>query len=136
MRIAFDIGGVLSKYPDILRPLALLLQHAGVDVLVITDMHDHAAVVGVLALNGFEFIPPANVFTADYDKHGEGCKAELLKELRVDVFLDDFIGYVVPGGAPVRLLVMPDASRPYYHESWKMPDGEATFGRRTYQRKA
>lgn len=132
-RVAFDIGGVISKYPE-LRAMAECLARGGAEIFVITDIHDRAHVLDVLAANAFGFVPSENVRTADYDRHGEGCKAEILRELEIDVFLDDFIGYVTPGGAPVRCLVMPDASRPYYHETWTTLGGEATFGRRTYSK--
>ena len=134
VRVAFDIGGVLSKYPDELRRLARCVVAGGGEVFVITDMHDRAHVLDTLAANAFGFVPAENVYTADYDQHGEGCKAELLRELVVDVFLDDFVGYVTPGGAPIRCLVMPDASKPYYHESWTTLGGEPTFSRRTYSK--
>lgn len=136
MRIAFDIGGVLSKYPDILRPFARALVESGVVVFVITDMQPHATVLETLALNGFDFIDPRNVRVADYTAHGEGCKAELLRSLDIDIILDDFIGYVADPSCPIRCLVMPDSSRPYYHESWKCVDGEADFGRRVYRTEA
>lgn len=132
MRVAFDIGGVLSKYPDIFRDLIKRMVRAGVDVFVITDMHDMDQIEGMLTLNGFESLLPFT-HSADYDTHGEGCKAELLRELKIDLFFDDFIGYVTAGGCPVRCLVMPDASRPYYHDSWKGVPGEPEFGRRVYK---
>lgn len=134
MKIAFDIGGVISKYPDIFRVLMLQLQHAGATVLVITDMHGHDEVVELLKLNDFDFVPLANIHCADYDTHGEGCKALLCEELGVDMFYDDFIGYTTAGGAPVRLLVMPDATRPYYADNWKVPK-ESKFGRQRYTKR-
>lgn len=133
IRIAFDIGGVLSKYPDILRPLLRTLVDGGASVFVLTDMHPHALVMATLKINGFDFIEEAAVIVADYTKHGEGCKAELLKSLAIDIFLDDFIGYVADPSCPIRCLVMPDSSRPYYATTWKTVDGEADFGRRTYK---
>ena len=133
-RVAFDIGGVLSKFPDILRPIAQALIDGGVDVYVITDMHDHAQVVATLRDNGFGFIPPDRVHCADYATHGEGCKAELLRELAIDMILDDHPGYVAVQGCPIRCLVMPDAERPYWHEDWKASDGASDFGRRVYRK--
>lgn len=135
VRVAFDIGGVLSKYPDILREMARALMLGGASIFVITDMLDRSAVLEMLVRNGFEFVPVENVYTADYDTHGEGCKAVLLESLRIDVFLDDFIGYAAVGGAPVRCLVMPDASLPYYAEAWQTVGDEGSFGRRVYPRK-
>ena len=132
LRVAFDIGGVLSKYPDELRRMANCLNAGGAEVFVLTDMLNREHVLNILSANGFAFIRPDRVHLAQYDQHGEGCKAELLRDLSIDVFLDDCIGYVTPGGAPVRCLVMPDATRPYYHETWKSL-GEDSFGRATYK---
>lgn len=134
-RVAFDIGGVLSKYPDLFRPLVACLISGGVEVYVITDMRDKSKVLQTLEMNGFGMIDPDRVFTADYDTHGEGCKAVLLEDLKIDMFFDDFVGYVVEPVCPVRLLVMPDASKPYWAESWKTPDQD-DFGRRCFKREA
>ncbi len=132
MRVAFDIGGVLSKYPGQFRLLSRILDEAGIEVHIITDMHPKETVLEHLALNGFEFIPADHVHSADYDAYGEGCKAVLLEQLRIDLFVDDFIGYVAAGGAPIRLLVMPDATRPYYHDDWHVPGDQPLFGRRVW----
>jgi hypothetical protein len=48
MKIAFDIGGVLSKFPDQFRHLALLAISGSWEVFVITDMHDRASVLKML----------------------------------------------------------------------------------------
>jgi predicted glycosyltransferase len=53
MKVAFDIGGVLSKYPDVFRPLIVQLQHTGIEVFVITDMHDVEKIAEMLAENDF-----------------------------------------------------------------------------------
>jgi len=129
VKIAFDIGGVLSKYPDLFRPLVVQLQAAGVQVFVITDVPDRSEVLEMLRLNDFAMIPEANVYSADYATHGETCKAVLLREQGIDMFFDDFIGYVAVDGCPVRCLVMPDATRPYYHETWKTVGTSWDFGR-------
>lgn len=132
MRIAFDIGGVLSKYPDEFVQLLQSLK-SDHDLFVITDMHDKDEVVRTLENNGFSFIKPENVYCANYTSHGEMCKAFLLKELKIDMFFDDFSGYLQwdqsLGPAPIRLQIQPDAYRPYWAESWKT-DCDSDFGRR------
>lgn len=137
MRIAFDIGGVLSKHPQLYLSLIRKLLSESVmnndsfEVFVITDM-DRNKALDSLRLNDFLYpngpIYEQNVLSADYSQHGEMCKDVLLKALGIDIFFDDFVGYVVGNGAPVRLLVMPDAAAAYYHDDWKTPD-EASFGR-------
>jgi hypothetical protein len=101
VRVAFDIGGVLSKYPTILRAMASALHQGGAEVFVITVMQNWAKVRELLDANGFEFIPDGNLILADFERYGEGCKAVLLEQLYIDVFLDDFPAYV-SWGCPVR----------------------------------
>lgn len=129
VKVAFDIGGVLSKYPDEFRPLVLaLLASPLAEVYVLSDMKPHAKAVAFCHDNGFP-VPPERVVCCDYEAHGEECKAVEMRRLGVQVHVDDFPGYVA-GGCPVRLLVMPDPSRDYYHPSWKTDGSEGNFGRR------
>ena len=129
IKIAIDIGGVLSKYPDILKPLIKILRGvAGVQVLILTDMKRDKALT-MLSDNGVD-IDPEDVHSADYDTHGEACKAVLCAELGVHMLIDDHLGYVcIPGDPPLRLLVQPDASLPYYHPTWKTGSDSGSFGR-------
>jgi len=138
LRIAFDIGGVLSKYPEEFNKLASSLWFAGGNELhVITDMHDKKDVIKQLRDNHFSetLIPTQNIHCADYAKHGELCKAVLLRDLKIDMFYDDFMGYTMwPvhfGPAPIRCLIMPDGYKPYWHPDWKNNGGD--FGRRVYK---
>ncbi len=135
MRIAFDIGGVISKYPDHFRKLIDVLRaNPECDVFCITDMHDRQYVLTQLDDNEIR-IPHDNVFCADYKTHGEFCKAVLLKELNIDLFFDDFGAYTTWdstfGEAPVRMLVQPDPFRPYWADDWKVRD-DLDFGRRRF----
>lgn len=136
MRVAFDIGGVLSKYPDQFRRLIERLMDPrptfnNVEVFIITDMHDIDEVYEMLVLNGFGRIKKTNVYCADYKTHGEGCKAELLRELKIDLFFDDFLGYMMLPCDTIRCLIIPDPHKPYWHESWETKD-KSDFGRRVY----
>jgi len=136
LKIAFDIGGVLSKYPAEFRKLLADLDgNDDIELFVITDMHDKDEVVKQLNENLGYFFSPKNVYCADYEKHGELCKAVLLRDLKIDMFYDDFVGYTMwpPhfGPAPIRMLVMPDGYRPYWHPDWKCSGGD--FGRRVYK---
>lgn len=130
LRVGFDIGGLISKYPDIFRPYIAALVAGGVEVFVITDMPDHAAVVRLLDENGFGMIEPERVLVADYNAHGELCKAVLLKRHRISIFHDDHPGYLTEDVCPVRLLAMPDPRRAYYAPEWRTGDDAADFGRR------
>lgn len=140
LRIAFDVGGVLSKYPDQMFMLIEVLQQGGrhvrltdgsaaLEVHIVSDMHPVDKITDMLRRNGFA-VPGDQVHSADFKTHGEACKAVLCAELGIDVLIDDYIGYVAtPGSPPVRLLVMPDASRPYYAEQWQTDGSEGDFGR-------
>lgn len=131
MKLAIDVGGVLSKHPDIFRPLIEELDgSARVEVFVLSDMHPHERIQEMLRLNGI-YLPDERVVSADYAAHGESCKAVACERLGIDLLIDDFPGYVgTPGKPRARLLVMPDPSEPYYHDSWATDGTEGNFGRR------
>lgn len=136
MKIAFDIGGVLSKYPDIFRPLVDLLCNRGndprygIEVYIISDMKPHEKAVAFCHDNGF-MVPAERIICANYEIDGEMCKAETCWSLGIDILIDDFPGYVATLHCPpVRLLVMPDPTRPYYADQWKTDGSEGEFGRR------
>lgn len=134
MRIGFDIGGVLSKYPDVFNKFIESLGNCF--LFCITDQHPKEEVIKTLLNNGFgRWFGINNVFCADYEKHGNMCKAVLIKELELDMFIDDFDGYLqwdsTLGKQPILLKIMPDAFQPYWSDSW-ICDG-AEFGRRKYE---
>tara|TARA_Y100000034_G_scaffold134957_1_gene205018 strand:- start:692 stop:1129 length:438 start_codon:yes stop_codon:yes gene_type:complete len=132
MKIAFDIGGVLSKYPDEFRSLIRSLLNSTCEIYVITDMHDKAEVMQMLYENNFP-VTDNHIYIADYKKYGEFCKAVILAELKIDIFIDDFQGYLQwdsqLGKPPIRLLVAPDGFAPYWHQDWITKD-KSDFGRR------
>ena len=129
MRIAFDVGGVLSKYPHVFRPLIhALLKADDIEVHIISDMHPKEKIGLMLLANGIDMMH-SRVHSADYQTHGEMCKAILCKELGIDLLIDDFPGYVAMGDH-VRLLMMPHPTEPYYHDDWKTDGSEGVFGRR------
>lgn len=131
IKIGFDIGGVLSKYPEVLTPfinsLIFNCSH-DIEVHVLSDMHPKEKIVDWLDRNDV-YVSHENVHSCDYVEHGELCKSVKCQELKIDIMMDDFIGYLAEG-SPIRLLVMPDAKRPYYHDDWKTDGSEGTFGRR------
>lgn len=128
MKIAFDVGGVLSKFPSMFRELFYALDQSIVEVHVISDMHPKQKIADMLKMNDF-YLPMQRIHSADYAKHGELCKAVLCDELGIDMLIDDFPGYVATG-KHIRLLIMPDPHEPYYHDDWKTDGSEGDFGRR------
>lgn len=128
MKIAFDVGGVLSKYPEVFRSLFHALRNApGIEVFVISDMHPPGKILDMLLLNDFGL--DGHIHSADYAAHGEMCKSILCEKLGIDILIDDFPGYVA-AGKHVRLLVMPEPTEPYYADSWRTDGSEGNFGRR------
>lgn len=131
MKFAFDIGGVISKDLRWKEFIEILYQMRE-DVFIITDMHDKQEVLKTLNENGIFYISADNVYCADYNKYGEMCKAILCRELEIDFIFDDFAGYLQwdsqLGEPPIRCLVQPDWTKPYWHTAWKCSGGE--FGRR------
>lgn len=93
LRVSFDIGGVLSKYPEVFKPMVETLQRGGAEVFVLTDMHDHEQSVRFVQGNGYN-IPSDHILNSDYDTHGEDCKAVLIKEHGIDIHIDDFLAIV------------------------------------------
>lgn len=127
LKIALDVGGVLSKYPKIFQKLLEALDPTKVEVYVVSDMHPKEEIVRALEDNDMA-IKPANVYSADYHKYGEHCKAKLCESLGIHILVDDFLGYLADG-QHIRLLVMPDSTKPYWSHDWKT-DTQSDFGRR------
>ncbi len=128
VKVGVDIGGVISKYPHLFRPLVRALQESDyTEVHVLSDMPLEKC-SAFLVDNGFRIVP-GRIHSCDYATHGEMCKAVKMRELGIDIMIDDFPGYLAEG-APIRLLVMPDPHRPYYHDEWKTDGSEGDFGRR------
>jgi len=131
LKIAFDVGGVLSKYPDEFRiALEALDDSPKIEIFIISDIHPKEEIIRQLKENNLHFGWSSNVYFADYDKYREACKKVLCEQLGIHILVDDFIGYVVEGDF-IRLLVMPNSRKPYWHDSWKT-NSESDFGRRKY----
>lgn len=130
MKVAIDMGGVISKYPRFFRSLFAALRGGPIEVYVLSDMKDRAKLLWCLRENGFgeDLVPDSRVLQASYDEHGELCKKVVCERLGIEMLMDDHAGYVCAGSF-LRLLVMPDPELDYYSEDWKAPPGD-TFGRR------
>ncbi len=134
VKVGLDIGGVLSKNPQIWRPLVLAwLASPAVEVHVLTDITPHERAVELVQRNGFP-VPAERIHSCDYKAHSERCKAVVAAALGLHVLVDDLPGYLaVVGAPPVRLLVMPDPDLDYLAEDWETDGSEGDFGR-TLQR--
>lgn len=133
LNIGVDIGGVLSKYPGEFRKLLAHLVFP-FTLYVITDQHPKEKVIQTLYDNDFHLFQKEYIYCADYEKYGNFAKAVLIKELGINIFIDDFDGYLQWdssfGPQPILLKVQPDNFKPYWHDNWKQDGGD--FGRRKY----
>lgn len=123
MRVAFDIGGVLTKFPRQFRELIVALDAAGHELFIVTDIPDVAQIDQLLALNGLaDLIKPRNRHSANRERYGDMSKAVILAHHRIDMLIDDYDPYLAwdsrLGPAPIRLKVMPDNFRPYIAAEW------------------
>lgn len=131
MKIAFDVGGVISKYPQQFFGLMRDLHNDPYnEVFVISDLHPKEKIVELLRLNNFLNICvwSRNVYSADYEKYGEACKTKLCEKLNIDILIDDHMAYLVEGDF-IRLMVMPNTRYSYWAPTWKTVC-ESDFGRR------
>ena len=116
MKLAFDIGGVLGKYPDVFLPMISALLKGGAEVFVMTDIADKKSAEAIINRYGYG-MPPESILCADFQKYGERCKAVLIKEYGIDVLIDDHPGYCAYSGC-VSLFVWPDPHIPYESENF------------------
>lgn len=119
LRIGFDIGGVLSKYPEMQKIMQAFLDARYFDVYIITDMPRDQA-VEMLKDNGVEW-NSSRLLCGDWLKNGDECKQVLMAEHKIDIMIDDRMDYILNGPA-IGLLVMPRPKVPYYSAGWKFPD--------------
>ena len=118
LRIAFDLGGVLMKHPQVLGGMMHALAAGGAEVHVLTDMPPHVALPMVEA-NGLP-VPPERVHCVDFSAHGDMCKTLRATEVGFDVVVDDRPDYVAVGDF-VGLVVSPRPRLPYQSSLWITP---------------
>jgi len=117
MRVSFDIGGLLSRAPQVFVPLVRALERSeDVEVYILTDMPTERA-IALLAANDIQ-IPAERVHSANWGRDGERCKIVSRKQLGIDLHLDDHAAYAASTGANLGLLLMP-CDLPYDSDDWK-----------------
>ncbi len=117
--MAFDIGGVISRYPEQMRALMLALVRGGAEVHVLTDMPRETA-RACLNANGFGFVTDGHLHCADWSEHGDLCKTRVCEAQRFDVLVDDRPDYVAAGEF-IGLVTAPRPGRGYYAPEWRKP---------------
>lgn len=125
IRIGFDIGGVISKYPDEMREMMWMLdgndsvEGSPFEIYIITDM-PRAQAIAMLKENKVCF-NEGRLLCADWAKHGDRCKSILMAEHKIDIMIDDRLDYIMEG-CRIGLFVVPRPDVGYYAKGWKFPD--------------
>lgn len=134
LKIAFDIGGVISRYPEKMKDLMEILHRGGAEVLIATDMNQADAIAccrenGLMEYVGHKRIPKTDdlehdwsvrqswVVSADWSRHGDLCKSEAMEEYEIDILIDDRPDYVASGDF-IGLVLSPRPDVPYYAPGW------------------
>ena len=115
MKISVDIGGVITRWPDKIRPMLERLQgYPGCTVYLLTDMAPSSDPEAKVAKFGFvRGIDYDEILCADYATHGEQCKAVLIREHGIDIHIDDYPSYCVTDSDCLTLFVWPRPDKPY-----------------------
>lgn len=116
LKIAFDIGGVLSKYPREMKALLRTLQRGGADLWVMTDMNPKKA-VELCRLNDIP-VPDEQIISVDWAKDGELSKANACMGYGIDILIDDYLPYLCAGDF-IGLCVAPRPGMPYEAPEWQ-----------------
>lgn len=116
MRVAFDIGGTISRYPNEMKAMMIAFMAGGVEVHIMTDINPKDATKLIIA-NGLDFVPANHVHSCDWSTYGDLCKTQMMEQLGIDVLIDDRPDYCAAGNF-IGLVVSPRPAVPYYHKSW------------------
>src|SRR4051812_9478510 len=96
MKVAFDIGGVISRYPRQMKALMRALIAGGIDVRILTDMNPTDAERARVE-NGLDFIGPDKVHSCDWSRYGDRCKTIVMEEQGISILIDDRPDYCAEG---------------------------------------
>lgn len=117
MIVAFDIGGVISRYPEKMKEMMQALIQGGIDVRVVTDIPFEKA-WRLLCLNGFDFLSKGQLHSGDWAIHGDMCKSVICERFGIDVLIDDRPDYCAVGDFIGMVLSPRPDKKPYYSENW------------------
>lgn len=135
LRIAFDIGGVISRYPGEMKTLMQRLINGGAYVFLLTDMNradahaacrenklynfiGHRGLIGS-GINGAgtEDLREQYILCANWSDYGDQCKTRLMEMNKINFLIDDRPDYCAEGDY-IGLVLSPRQHIPYYHNSW------------------
>ncbi len=110
IRISFDVGGVITKYPSEFVAIIDALQKSKIiEVFILTDM-DYQATKKILIKCGLKF-KLQNILNADWEKYGERCKKVLIEKHNIHVHFDDLPSYCQ--SSAISLFVWPNNDIPF-----------------------
>jgi hypothetical protein len=116
MKIGFDIGGTISRYPEKMKELMTILKKGGAQVCVITDIpYDQAC---QLCLDNEIPVLASQIHSCNWSEHQDLCKTLKCEELKVDFLIDDRPDYCAVGDFIGLVLAPRPKTRPYYSDSW------------------
>jgi hypothetical protein len=122
LKVAFDIGGVVSRYPTHMRELMYALKTAGQEIFILTDMNKKDAISAIQHndlrawTDSIPLFDDDHILSADWSAHGDLCKTKLMEEHGIHILIDDRPDYVAFGSF-IGLVLAPRAV-PYYHPTW------------------
>ena len=117
MKVAFDIGGVISRYPECMRWLIAALIRGGAQVYVLTDMKKEDALAALRENQLIHLFAEDHVLSADWSDHGDLCKSVVCEREGIRVLIDDRPDYLAHGDF-IGLALSPRPRVPYYHPTW------------------
>jgi hypothetical protein len=134
VKVAFDIGGLISRYPNMMKELMSSLIRGGSEVFILTDMNPRDALAacrenGLMGFIGHKGIPKSMdvehdwsireswILSADWSRHGDLCKSELMELYEIDILIDDRPDYAASGDF-IGLVLSPRPDVPYYSPEW------------------
>ena len=118
MKIAFDIGGVISRYPKQMLEMMTALIKGGTEVHIITDMNQQDALTTCKENKILDIINRKNIHSADWSANGDKCKTEICENIGIDILIDDRPDYCAQGNF-IGLVLSPRPDTQYYAPTWK-----------------
>ncbi len=120
LKVAFDLGGLISRYPGEMKTLMACLIRSGAEVFILTDMNHIDARRAITENNLGGFISAdwsKHILSADWSKHGDLCKTILMEMHKINILIDDRPNYAAIGNF-IGLVLSPRPHVPYYHNTW------------------
>lgn len=117
LRVGFDIGGVISRYPVEMKAIMWALVLGGAEIYIVTDMNPTDAAAACRENDLDTIVPADHIISANWSDHGDLCKTKVIERLKLDFMLDDRADYCAAGDF-IGFVLSPRPHVPYYHKTW------------------